>query len=576
MPTWHALLTPVVVRTLDELDVSAALWIGGDKWQAIHVRRNVVAFEIEHGVEQRRWRYNHRMFDLTRRRMCAVHGEHAGLHDWFVPIRDGAGVRAVLVAGPVALSRPTAAELHERWFDLSRRHGRLADPSFAEYASMSLATLTLEGGLFQIFEKLLSNFARLVEGGALPQTLPRELEVLHEKLLVARAPEVAWHAVSSMVSSRMGLSWTTRDADDSLELLGLRRRPERVAVGLLSTPPGEPDPLEALIRRDSFQRASVLLARRRGDALCGKVGDHGIVLLQSSASTSTKTRARLSDFIGRTQSLAREFGLRLHVGVGKLDEPRGLATDYRAALFAAEMALSRGVPIANGPPRAALPASRLRQLRASFARDLADQPSLLAARFDRYIEAALAHSGYRVEAARTHLWAGLERLAEPLLACGALGEKDFDEHSDGVDRAANEVGTLTALVDAYRRAVADIARSLVSPTQARRDRGMERTVAFLREHYAEPLRLRQVARVAGYAPDHFSRTFKREEGQTFESYLLDLRLRRVKQLLGGSELGLDQIGLMSGFRSLTHLHRVFKRAVGVTPAAFRESGRNRA
>jgi AraC-like DNA-binding protein len=464
--------------------------------------------------------------------------------------------------------------VHERWFDLTGTHGRLADPSFAEYASMSLATLTLEGGLFHAFERLLTHFARLVEGQAVPETLPQELESLHDKLVTARAPEVAWQEATRMVDERMGRAFSTRDVDDTLNILGLEKRPERVAVGLLSGPRGNPDPLDVLIRRDSFQRACVSLARRRGDALSGKVGDHGVVLLQSPASTTRRTRSRLADFVAKSQALAGNFGLRLHVGVGSADEPSALADDYRGALFAAEMALSRGAPIVYGAPHPLPAANRLRQLRAAFVRDVAERPALLAPRFDRYIEAAFSHSGYRVESARAHLWAGLERLAEPLLACGALDEKELDEHGAAIERAANAAGTLASLADAYRHVVADIVSALGSPTRARRDRATERAVGFVREHYAEPLTLRQVARVAGFAPDYFSRMFRRDEGRSFASYLMELRLERVKQLLGGSSLGLARIGQMSGFRSPTLLHRVFKRAVGMTPAAYRASSRS--
>ena len=46
----------------------------------------------------------------------------------------------------------------------------------------------------------------------------------------------------------------------------------------------------------------------------------------------------------------------------------------------------------------------LRELR----RKLADTTGSFAPRFDRYLEAVAAHSGYRVDPARAHLEAGLD------------------------------------------------------------------------------------------------------------------------------------------------------------------------
>ena len=186
LPNWQALLTPVVTNTFDELDIGVAFWLGGDFWQSIHVTKNVVSFEAEHGSEQRRWSYNHRIFAEVVKHCRIVRGEHAGFHDLFVPIQDRSGVRSVLVAGPIAIKRPSSAEVLERWYDISHTQGRLTDPSFSEYLSTTFSTLTLEGPLFGAFEKLLMHFAHLVEGRPASEELTREIERLRGALLEAQ------------------------------------------------------------------------------------------------------------------------------------------------------------------------------------------------------------------------------------------------------------------------------------------------------------------------------------------------------------------------------------------------------
>jgi AraC-like DNA-binding protein len=573
LPNWQALLTPVVTNTFDELEIAVAFWLGGDFWQPIHVAPNIVRAETEHGAEQHRWRYNHKNFAIVERDRRVVRGEHRGFHDLFVPIQDSKGVRSVLVAGPILRHRPTSAEVLERWYELTRSQGRLGDPSFGEYLAMTLASLTLEGPLFAKFEQLLLHFAHLVEGRAVSEELTRRIEALHHDLLEARMPEKSWSEVRSMVGERSGRMWSTRDATDSLNFLGLERTPQHVMVGLLANRPGEVDPIDAFLRRDAFQRACVTFARRQGKMACGRVGDHGVVILIDHQGPSGRTRARLTDLAARLAAMAKRFGLDLHAGAGAPGDASGLAARYRAGLWAAEKALTRGLPLVYGEPRPERSASRLRKLRAALSDGVAERPELLSPRFDRYVEAVLTHSGYRVEDARGHLQAGLERLAEPLLASGALDEKSFDDLYASMERAAEDAHTVVTLVESYRHAIAGIETALESPTSARQDRGTQRAVTFLREHSGEPVTRDQAARVAGFAPDYFSRIFKRDVGSTFEEYLLELRMGRAKQMLGGTSLAVERVGQMCGFRSRSYFHRMFKKRVGTTPVAFRSRGR---
>jgi two-component system response regulator YesN len=67
----------------------------------------------------------------------------------------------------------------------------------------------------------------------------------------------------------------------------------------------------------------------------------------------------------------------------------------------------------------------------------------------------------------------------------------------------------------------------------------------MRDHLNEPLSLGQVSRVAGFAPDYFSRLLKRDHGMTFEHMLSNLRIERAKHLLTGTQLNIE------GIRNLT-------------------------
>jgi AraC-like DNA-binding protein len=297
------------------------------------------------------------------------------------------------------------------------------------------------------------------------------------------------------------------------------------------------------------------------------VGDHGIVLLASGGSKGARARAALFDLAARASQGARRFGLRMHAGIALGSGSESLADRYRAALAAADRAVSRGEATALAHDSVEPSGRTLMQLRSGMAAGLEERPDLLAPRFERYIEAVLAHWGYQPEAIGAHLEAGLGRLAEPWLASGALDPKDFEELCAPVAKAGAE--SVTGIVAAYRGVVAHLERAVESPTVARQSRSVERALVFMREHLGEPLTLPQVAKIARFAPSHFARLLRREQGMAFERYLLRLRIEQAKHMLTSTPLRVGRVAERSGFKSRTHFQEVFRKQTGETPIAYR-------
>lgn len=73
----------------------------------------------------------------------------------------------------------------------------------------------------------------------------------------------------------------------------------------------------------------------------------------------------------------------------------------------------------------------------------------------------------------------------------------------------------------------------------------------------------------GYLSDLFSRT----EGITVESYFIQLRLSKVKELLAYDQLSLSEIALETGFSSVHHLSAQFKKLTGITPSEYRQASK---
>jgi AraC-like DNA-binding protein len=570
-PYWHALLSPLVTYTFDELRVSTALWVSGDWWEPIHVVPGVADFEQEHEVQSKRWAYNRRTLASVVRKGTVVRAEHAGFHDLFVPVTDESGVRAVLVVGPYATRRPTSTELLQRWFSLSGTHARFADPNFQHYVSVTLSTLTLEGNLPDTLQALVECFSALMSSRGSGEAQYTEAYEHRTKLMTARNADQMWEGVRSMLGERTSHTWSSPDRWRERLGLGIRKLPAHVVVGLLFGERDELDPVDELLRRDAFQRACVALARKLGDVVCGPVGDHGVVFLVDFTGSPARTRARLTELATRAAHTARRFGFKLRAGIHPGNDHATLLARYRSALVAAELAVSRGQASAFAEERATHSRKDVRRLCTRLGQSSAERAQELAPRFDQYAEAVLLHHGYRFEPVRAELDAGIERMAEPLLAAGALDEKSFDDLRSKLGLAITHISSVTELVALYRSLVVDVRDAVKSPTLARQARGTRRAVAFMREHSGEPLTLSQVARAAGFAPDYFSRLFSRTEGTTFERYLQKLRVEKAKHMLTETDLAIEGVSRLSGFSDRAYFHRVFKANTGVTPAQFREA-----
>jgi AraC-like DNA-binding protein len=250
-----------------------------------------------------------------------------------------------------------------------------------------------------------------------------------------------------------------------------------------------------------------------------------------------------------------------------------LSSQFEAALEAAEAALSLGRPLVHAESRTRATGVSARDLRCDLARGAAERPNALAPRFERYLELIARRCGYVLDPMRAHLEAGLERVADALLAAGALDPKNAAEAVRSAERAGGEAVTAGELFSAYRRVVLEMVEAVQRPVEASRGRSLQRAVRFIHERFTDgDLTLARAARVAGLAPNYFCSRFREREGITFARYVRRLRVERAKQLLTTTTLSVDRVALLSGFSERHYFHRAFRQVVGSTPLAYRATG----
>ncbi|MBT2290770.1 AraC family transcriptional regulator [Paenibacillus albidus] len=91
---------------------------------------------------------------------------------------------------------------------------------------------------------------------------------------------------------------------------------------------------------------------------------------------------------------------------------------------------------------------------------------------------------------------------------------------------------------------------------------------YIDTHYNEDLTRSQMAALANVTPEHFSRTFRKATGQTFNAYILLLRIRKAQQRILTGVPNLTELALEVGYNEGTYLSRKFKQVVGLSPTAY--------
>lgn len=97
---------------------------------------------------------------------------------------------------------------------------------------------------------------------------------------------------------------------------------------------------------------------------------------------------------------------------------------------------------------------------------------------------------------------------------------------------------------------------------------LQRVVDYIHAHLDQDLSLNELAAIVQISAHYFSQLFKQSTGITPHQYVIYCRIERAKELLTQGKLTIPDVARIVGFVDQSHLHRHFKRLVGITPKAF--------
>jgi AraC-like DNA-binding protein len=137
------------------------------------------------------------------------------------------------------------------------------------------------------------------------------------------------------------------------------------------------------------------------------------------------------------------------------------------------------------------------------------------------------------------------------------------EHGDKLASSTLLTAALTRLLRAHSAAPPTDVREITSRSPA----SVQAVRDLLPQRLADPPSLGELAAITGLSQFALLRAFRQETGMPPHAYLIQLRVRRARQLLDGGQAPAD-VAAQIGFADQAHLTRHFKRVVGVPPAAY--------
>ncbi|MFS0838278.1 helix-turn-helix domain-containing protein [Paenibacillus sp. 1P03SA] len=127
--------------------------------------------------------------------------------------------------------------------------------------------------------------------------------------------------------------------------------------------------------------------------------------------------------------------------------------------------------------------------------------------------------------------------------------------------------------DEFRRFYAQLfkeAAGIIAAGREERDSVIEFVMNELQNKFADDISLDQLAARLNLSAAYLSVYIKEKTGANFSEQLNAIRIRRAKELLGGTGLSVQEISVRIGYRNVTSFNRMFKKMTGLPPGEYRK------
>lgn len=102
------------------------------------------------------------------------------------------------------------------------------------------------------------------------------------------------------------------------------------------------------------------------------------------------------------------------------------------------------------------------------------------------------------------------------------------------------------------------------------DETVQRVLDLFHRSYAECCSMGEIARQVGLSPSGLIKKFRKEVGVPPLRYLIGLRIRKAKELLVNTTVGIGEIAEQTGFENIYYFSKIFKKETSLSPMEYRK------
>lgn len=126
------------------------------------------------------------------------------------------------------------------------------------------------------------------------------------------------------------------------------------------------------------------------------------------------------------------------------------------------------------------------------------------------------------------------------------------------------------LLDALRELVLYTSSLIESVANKKQSRIVSFVTQYINENYTSDLSLNDLAELSNINVNYLSTHFKTETGMSVVEYITFIRLEKAKEMLQKTNLKINEIANLTGYRDVKYFMRIFKNKIGITPNEYRK------
>jgi two-component system response regulator YesN len=147
--------------------------------------------------------------------------------------------------------------------------------------------------------------------------------------------------------------------------------------------------------------------------------------------------------------------------------------------------------------------------------------------------------------------------------------KELDKAKYAYFKSFDEVSTAQEAVELLEDFIEEAKKCLLVLQNQYDNVNLKKLVEYMKEHYAEPLTLTEMAKHFHFNPSYLSSYFSTHMHEGFIEYLNKIRIEEAAELLIEDHASISEISGMVGYSDHSYFCKVFKKVKGLSPSQYK-------